>query len=224
VKSKASPGPLVLGTEVLKQLGDAADRNLLVRWMAEHLADLLKRHGDAKGSERARLARECSEIILKIWSNRHHLPGGARPLEQFEPLFSVISQLQSGEVRHPMIRVFGVTEVRGKGSELFNAALAIDKAATSLIRYSLAEMAAGLAKKDKAWVGIAKEMSPRDWDMEIIFTTHGDSETLVQKKERLKKREIEDIEAMMARLELLETRAPAVRKHLEAKLKVAKKI
>jgi hypothetical protein len=97
------------------------------------------------------------------------------------------------------------------------------KAASSLIRYSLAEMAAELAKKDKKWAEIAKSMSPRDYDMEIIFTTYSEKETLIDKNGRLKKREIEDIETMIGRLELLEKRAPVVRAHLEAKLKAAKK-
>jgi hypothetical protein len=59
--------------------------------------------------------------------------------------------------------------------------------------------------------------------MEIILTTYREKETLIDKNARLKKREIEDIETMIGRLELLEKRALVVRAHLRAKLKAAKK-
>lgn len=223
VKSKASPGVLALGAEIVKQLGELADRNLLVRWMSEYLGELMAQYVNATGRQKAELGQQCASIILDIWSYRHHLPSGARPLEQFEPLFNVIEQLKAGESRYPSIRIFGRSqEATGPGSKLFNAALAIDKAASSLIRYSVAETAAQLAKHDKRWVEIAKKLSPRDWDMEIIFTTYGEAETLVEKNEKLKKRDIEDIEAMIGHLELLEARGPALRTHLEQRLKAAK--
>jgi hypothetical protein len=222
--SRVSQGVLALGDELTKQLGEVADRNLLVKWMAQHLAELMLRYKRASGRDKLALGEQCAAIIMEIWSHRHHLPTGARPLEDFEPLFNIIAQLKADDIRYPTLRILGRNgEATGPGSKIFNAALAIDKAASSLIRYSLAEMAAQLAKKDKRWAEIAKSMSPHDHDMEIILTTYSEKETLIDKNARLKKREIEDIETMIGRLELLEKRAPVVRAHLEAKLKAANK-
>jgi hypothetical protein len=215
---------LELGDELLKQLGEIADRNLLVKWMVQHLADLMLQHRRASGRDKLALGKQCAAMILEIWSHRHRLPSGARPLEDFEPLFDVIKQLKAGDTRHPTLRVFDrQSEAAGPGSKMFNAALAIDKAASSLIRYSLAEMAAELARKDKKWIEVAKSMAVRDHDMEIILMTYGEQESLVEKNARLKKREIEDVEKMIGSLELLERRAPVVRAHLEAKLRAARK-
>jgi hypothetical protein len=49
-----------------------------------------------------------------------------------------------------------------------------------------------------------------------------EKETLIDKDARLKKREIEDVEAMIGHLELFEKQAGVVRAHLEAKLRAAK--
>jgi hypothetical protein len=84
-------------------------------------------------------------------------------------------------------------------------------------------MAAQLAIKNNKWAKIAKFMSPRDHDMEIILTAYSEKEKLIDKNARLNKRDIEDIETMIGRLELLARRVPVVRAHLEAKLKAAKK-
>ncbi len=215
---------LALGDELIKQLGEVADRNLLVKWMAQHLADLMLQYKRASGLDKLALGEQCAAIIMEIWSNRHHLPSGARPLEDFEPLFNIVAQLKADDTRYPTLRILGRNvEATGPGSKIFNAALAIDKAASSLIRYSLAEMAAQLAIKNNKWAEIAKFMSPRDHDMEIILTAYSEKEKLIDKNARLNKRDIEDIETMIGRLELLERRAPVVRAHLEEKLKAAKK-
>lgn len=214
---------LALGDELIKQLGEVADRNLLIKWMAQHLADLMLQYKLASGRDKSVLGEQCAAIIMKIWSHRYHLPNGARPLEDFEPLFNVIAQLKVDDTRYPTLRMFGLkSEATGPGSKMFNAALAIDKAASSLIRYSLAEVAAELAKKDKKWAEIGKSISPRDYDMEIILTMYHEKETLIDKDARLKKREIEHVEAMIGDLELFEKQAGVVRAHLEAKLKTAK--
>lgn len=214
----------MLGDELIKQLGEVADRDLLVKWMAQHLADLMLQYKQASGRDKATLGEQCAEIIMKIWSHRYHLPNGARPLEDFEPLFNIIAQLKGDDIRYPTLRIFGLkAEATGPGSRMFNAALAIDKAASSLIRYSLAEVAAELAKKNKKWAEIAKAISPRGHDIEIILATYNEKETLIDKDARLKKQEIEDIEAMIGRLELFEKRVSVVRVNLDAKLKAAKR-
>jgi hypothetical protein len=160
---------LALGDELIKQLGEVADRNLLVKWMAQHLADLMLQYKFASGSDKSVLGEQCAATIMKIWSHRYHLPNGARPLEDFEPLFNIIAQLKVDDTRYPTLRMFGLkSEATEHGSKMFNAALAIDKAASSLIRYSLAEVAAELAKKDKKWAEIGKLISPSDYDMDII--------------------------------------------------------
>lgn len=214
--------PSAIGGELIKQLGEVAERNLLVRWMAEHLADLLQQYRKATGEAKKKLARQCSDIILKIWSHRYHLPSGARPLESFEPVLQTLQQLSQDTFRYPLVKFFDNPEAR-KDEGVLGAALAIDKAAASLIRYSLAEVTAALAKEDKNWAQIAKDMSPSGRDIEIVLRLTSDSETLTEKNARLKKAQIEDIQRMIVRLALLEKKAPALRKYLEGRLKAAKR-
>lgn len=211
-----------VGDELVKQLGEAAEHNLLVRWMAEHLADLLQQYENASGEAKQKLAAQCSDIILKIWSHRHHLPSGARPLESFEALFQTLQQLSQDTSRYPMVKFFDKPETR-EDEGVLGAALAIDRAAASLIRYSLAEITAALAKKNKRWAEVAKSMSSTGRDIQIVFRLTEDAETLAQKNARLRKEQIEDIEEMIERLALLEKKAPALRKHLEARLNSVKR-
>jgi len=196
---------------------------MLVRWMAEHLRGLLDRYKAAVGDEKDRLGRECSDIILRIWGQRHELPQRARPLESFEPLFNALEQLSEG----PRSHYFRHAPVAPEGSEIGKAleiAISLDNAASTLIRYILAEAMGSIPQGDKKWLKLAADVKPSAFDTRILGRLQTDQETMEQQADRLQKEQIDQIETMIVRLTVFEQFAISLRKQFDKQLgKLSKK-
>ena len=62
--------------------------------MAHHLAEVLQEAEAAEGDDKELACRQAADLILKIWSHRQSLPGGAYPLNELEPVLSVLGRLE----------------------------------------------------------------------------------------------------------------------------------
>ncbi|WP_282611334.1 hypothetical protein [Pelagibius sp. Alg239-R121] len=75
-----------LGQKLIKELDD---RDITAKWMAAHLSELIVR-----SETNADLEEECRNLILMLWRERRHYPGGdpmqryARALDAMELLLS----------------------------------------------------------------------------------------------------------------------------------------
>ena len=77
--------------------------------MAHHLAEVLQEAENAEGDDKELARGRAVDLILKIWSHKQSLPGGAYPLNDLEPVLSVLGQLSSQPPRH-WLRRSGETE------------------------------------------------------------------------------------------------------------------
>lgn len=77
--------------------------------MAHHLAEVLQEAESAEGNDKDLACGQAADLILKIWAHRQSLPGGAYPLNNLEPVLSVLGQLNSQPPRH-WLRRSGETE------------------------------------------------------------------------------------------------------------------
>ncbi|MBP1807655.1 hypothetical protein [Rubellimicrobium aerolatum] len=83
-----------LGTLIVQQLEREGETDLLARWMAFHVANLMKRAD--QGGEGVELARAaCREAILALWQHRAALPGRTDPLVDVAKVIGTLHRLNS---------------------------------------------------------------------------------------------------------------------------------
>jgi hypothetical protein len=61
--------------------------------MAHHLAEVMLVAEKAKGPERQAAQDRAIDLILRLWSQRHDLPGGVHPLKQLGGVIAVLRRL-----------------------------------------------------------------------------------------------------------------------------------
>lgn len=222
MKSKTKPDVLELGVEIVKQLGERAEDDLLASWMAEYVGERISEVKRARGKQRAVLEKECAELILKLWDHRHHLPNGAQPLESFEPIFVVLNELSQDGPRYSLLRNLPSVNKNSEVEKIVQGILAIDRSASSLIRFFLAEAVEKIPKSDKRWTNIRVAVKPSSWDMNMVRILIGDSEAMSNRLEELNQQQLKNLENMLGSLENFEKFTAPLRVFLEDKLKAAK--
>ena len=89
---------LALGRHLVRELGLEDSNDTLGRWMAHHVAELLRRAQRAAPAEERRAAeRDASDVILRIWKHRAALPRGAYPLASYKDLLIVLNSLRPSD-------------------------------------------------------------------------------------------------------------------------------
>lgn len=98
-QSNHSAETIQLGKKLVSELELDQSTNSLGRWMAHYVAELIVQVENATGAKKAKLEKECCETIIKLWANRKKMPGGIRPLSNFQNALEVLNGLN--EVRDP---------------------------------------------------------------------------------------------------------------------------
>lgn len=84
-----------LGLHLVRELGLEKGDDILGRWMAHHLAELMNEAETGKTkATRSKARKDAAETIIKIWKHRVSLPGNAYPLAPYKDLLQVLEQLQ----------------------------------------------------------------------------------------------------------------------------------
>lgn len=124
--------------------------------MAHHLAELIhSAEHDADPSQ----SQEIVEIILRIWSLRHHLP--RPPLEDFDPVIAALERL--GDPRPWAFSRLGLQPPKaedGRVSALAAAALALDRTARHGVLRLLLLAAHEASVENEEWLAFAREIEP----------------------------------------------------------------
>lgn len=143
-----------LGKKILVQFDKGEDRGILTSWMSHHVAELITRAENEKGSPAEQEIRQaCVETILKLWSHRNGLPNGSRPFESAERAAQTLARLAPDSSQNFYFRRHAPAE-RVHDGDLVDSGVwlefaeAFDKAAREFIRlcisHSLGTSAAGL--------------------------------------------------------------------------------
>jgi hypothetical protein len=91
---KSPKDVLALGQAIVRQL-ELDDRgDVLQRWLAHHLAELMAEADRAVGASKAKAERQVVETILKLWTHRRALPEPVDPLGGYRDAIAVISRLK----------------------------------------------------------------------------------------------------------------------------------
>lgn len=82
-----------LGQTIVRQLDLDQRRDVVSRWMAHHLAELITTAETAKGEAKQQAEDRAVELILKLWANRRELPTPADPLHGHMDAIKVLGAL-----------------------------------------------------------------------------------------------------------------------------------
>ena len=112
---------LSLGARIVRELELDESNKTLGRWMAHHLAEVLKSAEVADEANKERLEKRAVSLILELWAHRRHLPGSVYPLAQLGEVVSVVRRLNSdafpfrgrstSELEELLWRVFNALQV-----------------------------------------------------------------------------------------------------------------
>lgn len=90
---KTGDAVIDLGNQIIRELGDDRYSDVLTRWMASYIADLIAKAEQADESEIKSLKQECANAILLLWKHRSSWPDRTRPFKELEPLISTLEGL-----------------------------------------------------------------------------------------------------------------------------------
>lgn len=148
---------LQLGRKLVGELESEAQRDVLARWMAHHVAECItKAEETADASDMAAAA----DAILGLWDHRHSLPRRSRPLRDFEAIFDTLAKLDPS---NHFTRYYRATREAAEAAEKdketkqwLDLAEGVDVTARFLIREFL-EAAAESADQDiGTWIEAAR--------------------------------------------------------------------
>jgi hypothetical protein len=71
-----------------------SSRDTLALWMAHHVAELITVAENAPDGERKSAADRAADVILKLWTRRHALPGSLDPLSPLREALPMLARLQ----------------------------------------------------------------------------------------------------------------------------------
>lgn len=95
VPSKAPKDVLGLGIHLVRELGLADSNDTLGRWIAHHLAELMRAVDESTDPEsKAEALVQATDLIIRLWRNRDVLPGEANPLVRYREALAVLSNFE----------------------------------------------------------------------------------------------------------------------------------
>lgn len=149
---------LALGRELAAHL-DQWD--VLGRWMAHHLAELIEK---ARDSEDATDRDAAAQMTLRIWRQRHTL-GDKYPLHNYDAIFNTLDHLSDRTSATRLVRHFGTdgpsdAELDVNGP--LQLAVTLEEVLQDVHTWLLAEAADAAQDHDAPWVQLAREQREND--------------------------------------------------------------
>ena len=171
--SGQSDSVLALGRRLVEELGLEPSRDILARWMAHHIADLMTKAANATGIEKISAQKECFGAILTLWKRRSEFANGTRPYEELEPVMRAIKSLDPNSdvprYYHTAYPPKSEAQEQSDQAKWLEMVDGLDYTAKILIGHCLAEAATGALDKSKEWVKLA-EAANADHDVpEVVI-------------------------------------------------------
>lgn len=149
---------LELGKEIA---GSLSQSDVLGRWMAHHLSDLIIQAENATGAE-ADVRREATTAILALWDHRAAFPSSAPPLGAFEPAFRALERLSEPQDPWSFYRMFPPgrepSEDDMVGAPLLRVALSLEENVRGIAGEIVALAAQEAADKEAKWLKLSEHL------------------------------------------------------------------
>jgi hypothetical protein len=155
-KSAQSEKVLDLGRKLVEELGLVDSNDTLGRWMAHHVAGLIRKADNTTGSDKVTAETEAFDTILALWKHRSEFPHGKRPYEQLEPVMRTVASLDPEDDTPRYYRAMrppkGEAAETSDQEQWLRLAEGMDYVAKVLIGFCLAEAAREALNRSKDWV------------------------------------------------------------------------
>ncbi|MCI2238117.1 hypothetical protein MO973_09680 [Paenibacillus sp. TRM 82003] len=148
--------------ELGKQLAAAMeDWDVLGRWMAHYVAELIVTADEASGEHEALAAKSrAAQEIRLLWSHRAAMRR-PYPMENFDRILTALDHLEDPTARSPLRRYFGddaPSEADLRMTPLLEIAVHLDEEISAVIACLIAEAAATAENAEARWVPAAVEL------------------------------------------------------------------
>lgn len=194
---------LELGRTIVRQLELEQRGNVLPRWMAHHLAELIKAAENSESAAKQDAEDRAVELILKLWTSRRDLPVPADPLSEYrDAIMALDRMLPSANPWHRFRRPSSDDELLhdmfGAMAQLVMSGLLLTRAAemrtiADIERKALSEEETFLLDTLDRWDRFFVMPAPSKINLEFIFAkmtndeaeTVGETKTLLQEEMQL---------------------------------------
>lgn len=158
--SARSEALVALGKKLVAELGLDDSVDTLGRWMAHHIAELMKELEVATVDNRSTKQAQLRDAILALWAHRSELPNGKRPFGEFEPIFRALESLDPESQHSRYLSPFRAPEKGDEESkdaqQWVRLAGALDFTSKILIDHCLILAAEAALDNSKEWVELAR--------------------------------------------------------------------
>ena len=189
-----------LGARIVRELELEQTNDTLACWMAHHLAEVLQEAENAEGDDKELAHGRAVDLILKIWSHRRSLPGGAYPLNKLEPVLSVLGRLEpkpslyqqrsSNETEELLTKIFeGLRLVVVHGTILISQIEEVPDDLDTVIPF-LDDDERQIIEAIRDWIDYAKPEFPR-----LSFAPLTEEEILEQESKEAEMAELEKLDS-----------------------------
>ncbi|MGX4802064.1 AVAST type 3 anti-phage proein Avs3b [Bradyrhizobium guangdongense] len=205
-----------LGNRIIREL--SIDSDILGRWMAHYLAELITEAETASGDERLAKMEKCHEVILNLWKHRYEMPTGKRPFGSMEPILRALESLDPENPFHRYYRTERHALDASKDEEArswIELADGLDSTAKILVRYCLSQAALSAKDKTKEWLALAEAVDADAFDEPLIRVIIAEGDLLEEPNKKLRQL----IEDRLGRLEAFKIEASELEQHFRLQLK-----
>ncbi|GAA2779409.1 hypothetical protein RMN57_05945 [Kitasatospora sp. CM 4170] len=176
---------LALGKEIAESL---PSNDVLGRWMAHHIGDLIVRAQAADESQVQSVRRETASTILDLWSHRASLNTQDPPMTSFGPVFRALERLSEKQAPWHFYGTFRSghqPDASDMGmAPLLQHALELEDIVRGVVRDVVVLAAEEAASKEAKWLELSEHLDEDDQHralQEVFRLMHeGDHETDLQ--------------------------------------------
>lgn len=151
---------LNLGKELASDLKDS---DILGRWIAHHIAELIVQAETCARPERQAAESAVAEAIIKLWANRSGLPTRRYPLQSFEPVFAALDRLGQPHSPWGYYRIFGddaqPSEDDIASVALLKAACTIDEDVREVVTAAVIVAARDATRREAKWLELSRHLA-----------------------------------------------------------------
>jgi len=154
---------LELGRELSRSL---PDDDILGRWMAHYISELITRDEAAPGDGAEGVRRETAEAIIELWRHRADIPTRNRPMSSFDPVLKALERLSGPQEPWGFYGMFTdgsePSEAEFSIIPLLRCALDLEDTVRDVVRQIIVFAAASASDREAKWVKGSEHLAADD--------------------------------------------------------------
>ena len=145
---------------------DLDEHDLLGRWMAHHISDLITRAEAAAGPASAELRGEAAEAIIGLWNNRSSASMRHKPLISYEPVFAALERLGGGQSPWEYFRFFEAEETPDEDDvrsvPTLKLAIGVEEAVRDFVLQAIMLAEESATQREHGWIRLSDHLNGDD--------------------------------------------------------------